>query len=190
MSRVKKTMKIILLFCIVVVNLAACGNEEQKEVLLPPDVNADDYVNTDNQIDKTEENDLTAQKAQDTTQKEIKLFLNGNSLDLVTKPYIEESNVMVPISEICSYFSRDIICELNEDVLMITDEKNEKIIEISKDSDKAIVNGTSVELKSPAVLTEEGIMMVELSSFGILLDADNKYQEDISAAYITESGLC
>lgn len=123
-------------------------------------------------------------------QTEIKLYLNGNRLVPDAVPYESDGTAFVPIAEICSYFSRSISCSQEGETLTIqdADKGNEIVIEAGRD--KAIVNGAEVKLAAPAVLSSGGTMMVELSSFRSLLDADNKYQEDIGAAYITESGLC
>lgn len=121
---------------------------------------------------------------------EISIYLNGNGLELTNSAYQEEGKVMVPIAEICESFSRSIICTQEGNSLTIVDEKKGNTIVLIEGSDKAQVNGKEVKLEVPAVLTEDGSLMTELSAFRILLDADCKYQEEIESAYITESGLC
>lgn len=121
---------------------------------------------------------------------EVKLYLNGNRLELSTAPVVEGDFVMVPFAEICESFSRQISVTQEGAVLTLVDTENSNTIVITDGESKATVNGSSVDIKAPAELTQDGVFLVELSSFRTLLDADNKYQADISTAYITESGLC
>lgn len=124
------------------------------------------------------------------TAAEIKVYLNGNRLVLETPAQMADGKVMVPIAEITSYFSRSIKASAEDNKLTLTDEKKSNTIVITADSSKAQINGTDTEMSAPAMLNDKGVMLVELSAFRLLFDADNKFNQDYNAAYITESGLC
>lgn len=132
----------------------------------------------------------SGQEEAEAQETEISVYLNGNSLELTDSAYRSEEKIIVPIAQICEYFSRDLVCTQEGNILTITDEKMGNIIVLTEGSDKVLVNGKEVKLEAPVILTEDGNFMTELSAFRILLDADCKYQEEMQSVYITESGLC
>lgn len=143
------------------------------------------------QTNQTEDEADIHQESEESAQiTEITVYLNGNSLELETAAYETEGKVMVPAAEVCGFFSRSISCTMEGEVLTIEDGKIGNTIILTAGSDKAMMNGKETALEAAAVLTEEGVLMVELSAFGVLLDTDYKYQETIQSVYITESGLC
>ncbi|MDD4076237.1 MAG: stalk domain-containing protein [Eubacteriales bacterium] len=120
----------------------------------------------------------------------VKLYLNGNRLPLSTPCRLENGVVMVPIAEIVGAFSRSIACTMAGDTLTMEDASRGNTILLTAGDDTASVNGKTVALEAPAMLAEDGALLVELSAFRTLLDADNKFTAEFSAAYIVESGLC
>ncbi|WMC93722.1 stalk domain-containing protein [Kineothrix sp. MB12-C1] len=163
--------------------MTACKKEE-KEVIEPP------QVETQSKTQESISTENNGQEEAEGKETEIAVYLNGNYLELMVSAYQSEEKVMVPMAEICEYFSRDLVCTQEGNTLTIVDEKMEKTIILTEGSDKALVNDKEVKLEAPTVLTEDGNLMAELSSFRILLDADCKYQEEMQSVYITESGLC
>lgn len=182
----KRPNKNILLVCIILL-LAACGDKTQKVVLEPPSASSQASSPASGAAQQSSQSDAAESALQ---QAEIKLYLNGNRLVLTQPPVLEGETVLVPVAEICEAFSRNIALQPQADSLTLTDtEKGNTIVLTDKDG-KAVVNGATVNLAAPAKLTENGVMLIALSDFRTLFEADNKYQPDILAAYITESGLC
>ena len=169
----------VALFVCALTLLYGCGAEPEKTVLEPPSGTA-----SEQSAAETEPSSVPEQAP------EIKLYLNGNRMELVTAPVMEGELVMVPIAEICEAFSRPITAQQEDSVLTLEDTEKSSTIVVTAGESKAVLNGSAVEMKASATLAQDGVLLVELSSFRSLLDADNKYQPDITAAYITESGLC
>lgn len=165
--------------------MAACGKTE-KVVLEPPSASSQAAASSS----EPAQQDSSQTVVSEPQQAEIKLYLNGNRLVLAQPPLLQHETVMVPVAEICEGFSREITTVSQENTLTLTDTKKGKTIVLTDKDDKAMVNGAAVNLAAPAALTNSGVMLVALSDFRTLFDADNKYQSDILAAYITESGLC
>lgn len=172
--------------------LAGCsGKAQEDEVLAPPPPTTASEAPTEQTPPPPQE----GQEAQDGSSEApqaapIKLYLNGNRLELSTPIQLEGDHVMVPLAEIVSAFSRDIETSAEGETLTLSDTERGNAITITVGGDEAQVNGSAVKLAAPPVLSEDGEMLIELSDFRTLLDADNKYTADISSAYITESGLC
>lgn len=180
-----KKQKIAAILAGVLLLLAACG-KTQKVVLEPPSASSHAAAS----LSEPAQQSSSQTAASEPQQAEIKLYLNGNRLVLAQPPLLQGETVMVPVVEICEAFSREITTAPQENTLTVTDTKKGKTIVLTNKDDKAIVNGAAVNLAAPAELTEGGVMLLALSDFRTLFDADNKYQSDIFAAYITESGLC
>ena len=176
-----KKHDIAVFFVCTLLLLAACGSKSDPAVLQPPSTQSSK---------PTQQSGSSSQTDSEPQQAEIKLYLNGNRLVLAQTPLLEGETVMVPVAEICGAFSREITAVPQEHTLTLTDISKDKIIVLTDKDGKAVVNGSAVNLAAPPALTENGTMLVALSDFRTLFDADNKYQSDILAAYITESGLC
>ncbi|HWP51828.1 MAG TPA: stalk domain-containing protein [Clostridia bacterium] len=176
-----KKHDLAVLFACTLLLLAACGSKSDPAVLEPPSTQSSEPAQQSGQ---------SSQTASEPQQSEIKLYLNGNRLVLAQPPLLEGETVMVPVAEICGAFSREITAAPQGHTLTLTDVSKGKTIVLTDKDGKAVVNGASVNLAAPPTLTEDGTMLVALSDFRTLFDADNKYQADILAAYITESGLC
>ena len=177
--------KTVALLAGVVVLLSACGKTD-KVVLEPPSASSKAAATSSEPAQHSSSQTVVSEPQQ----AEIKLYLNGNRLVLAQPPLLQGETVMVPVAEICEAFSREITTVPQDSTLTLTDTKKGKTIVITDKIGKAVVNGASVNLAAPAILTDSGVMLVALSDFRTLFDADNKYQSDIFAAYITESGLC
>lgn len=169
----------------VVVLLTACGKTE-KVVIEPPSASSQIAASSSEPVQQSSSQTAVSEPQQ----AEIKLYLNGNRLVLAQPPLLQGETVMVPVAEICEGFSREITTVSQENSLTLTDTKRGRTIVLTDKDDKAVVNGAAVNLAASATLTNSGVMLVALSDFRTLFDADNKYQSDIFAAYITESGLC
>ncbi len=182
----KRQTKAVLLACMLLL-LASCGNKAEKVVLEPPSASSQAAAPESGPTQQSSPS--VAESAPQ--QAEIKLYLNGNRLVLTQPPVlVDAETVMVPVAEICEAFSRSITAEPQAGSLTLTDTDKGKAIVLTDNDNKATVNGAAVNLAAPAKLTEDGVMLMALSDFRTLFDADNKYQPDIFAAYITESGLC
>lgn len=181
--------------------LTGC-REEEKLVLAPPQVEKAADKNTDNssvetEPENTEETAANAEaaageqeEAQNQDKVEIDVYLNGNRLELETGAYFADGRIMVPMETICGYFSRNLDCSMNGETLTIEDEKFENTIVFTAGESNALVNGRETALEAEPVIAENGVMLVEVSAFLNLLDAEYNYQEEIQSVYITESGLC
>lgn len=167
--------------------LSACGTKTEKVVLEPPSPQSQAAASSS---EPTQPGQGDPSATANPQQSGIKLYLNGNRLVLTQPPVLEGEAVMVPVAEICEAFSREINAVSQENTLTLTDVKKGKIIVLTDKEGKAVVNGASVNLAAPATFADSGVMLIALSDFRTLFDADNKYQADILAAYITESGLC
>lgn len=97
---------------------------------------------------------------------------------------------MLPVEEICGFFSREIAFAQEGDVLTITDEGRSNTIVITAGSKTAKVNGTDVQMEAPALLAQDGVMLLEFACFQTLLDCEVQMNEGATILYITESGLC
>lgn len=172
-----KKLGCILFLALMAMLLNGCS-ETEKAVLSPPSAESQEPASSQ---------ELSAAPTQ--TQ-EIKLYLNGNRLELSTAPAVEEDFVMVPVAEICESFSRQISVNSEGSVLTLVDTEKSNTIVLTDGESKATVNGSSVDLGTPVELTQEGVFFMEINGFTTLLDANVKYQPDITTVYITESGLC
>jgi hypothetical protein len=189
-------------FLLVVLLFSACASEkeEPRQILTPPEVSiptqgqsfesAVPVITTVPDSELSEPDPQDSEKSVNSQSKEIKLYLNGNKLPLEQKPLLVDNNVMIPVAEICTYFSRSITSEQNNNTLTIIDEKKDNKIIITAGEKIARINNKDTEMLVPAVLSDNGVMLVELSSVRILLDADSKFNSEFSSAYINESGLC
>ena len=189
-------------FLLVVLLFSACASEkeEPRQILTPPEVSiptrgqssesAVPVITTAPDSELSEPDPQDSEKSVNSQNKEIKLYLNGNKLPLEQKPLLADNNVMIPVAEICTYFSRSITSEQNNNTLTIIDEKKDNKIIITAGEKIARINNKDTEMLVPAVLSDNGVMLVELSSVRILLDADSKFNSEFSSAYINESGLC
>ncbi len=182
MKRLKNTICSAAV-CAALLLAASCAQQPPGEPMLPP---APDT--TSRQSSPPQQPEETS--GESGSQIEIKLYLNGNRLELETPPVLQDGSVMVPLAEICGYFSRSIQTSLSGEVLTVSDSDRAAEITITAGSATAVVNGKNVTMPAPALLSGTGEMLVELSCYRPLFDADNKYNEEFQAAYITESGLC
>ncbi len=176
-----------VLFAVLLV-LGSCGQQSIKEPLEPPRPTAQSA--SDEWKASSESSQVSQLTSEQVNQSDIKLYLNGNRLELQSTPVMQEDNVMVPLAEICGYFSRPIECVLDGQILTVQDSNNKTVFKITAGSDIAELDGKQVAMPAAAQLDDKGAMLVELSCFRTLLDADNRYNDEFSAAYITESGLC
>lgn len=164
--------------------LSGCkGQTQEDEVLAPPPPVSGTAPESEEAGEASSQQDAP-EAAQ------IKLYLNGNRLELSTPIQLEGEHVMVPVAEIVSAFSRTIETALEGETLTLDDAGHGNVIVLTAGADEAAVNGGAVKLTAAPILAEDGALLIELSDFRTLLDADNKYTADISSAYITESGLC
>lgn len=121
---------------------------------------------------------------------EVRLYLSGNKLPLETPCQIIDGFVMVPVAEVVDAFNREIDYTADATTLTINDPDKGNVIVIQASSATAQINGSAANMEAPAVMTDGGVMLIELSAFRLLFDADNKFVEEHASAYIVESGLC
>ncbi len=202
----------MFLFFVILLSDSACMSEKEdvRQVLTPPEISiptpsqgsvteitstsVPELKDTDastqqrNEVDRNQI--LSSEESAGSQNKELKLYLNGNKLPLEQKPLLIDNNVMIPVAEICTYFSRSITSEQNDNILKITDEKKGNKIIISAGEKISKINDKDAEMLVPAVLSDEGVMLIELSSVRTLLDADFKFNSEFLSVYINESGLC
>lgn len=176
--------------------LTGC-REEEKVVLAPPQVEKAADENADNtDADLTEEGANAEavpgeqEEVQNQDEIQIDVYLNGNRLELENGAYAVDGKIMVPLEAICEFFSRKLECTLDGERLTIDDAKFENTIILTAGESNALVNGRETTLETEPVMAGNGVLMVEVSAFLTLLDAEYKYQEEIQSVYITESGLC
>ncbi len=188
MTNTKRTILFATLFAALLM-LCSCSQQTLKEPLAPPQPTT--QPSDEAWEASTAPSSQAVQAASEqVSQADIKLYLNGNRLELQSPPVMQDDRVMVPLAEICGYFSRPIDCVQEGEVLTVNDGNNQTVFVITAGSSMAEVDGKQVSMPVAAKLDDNGVMLVELSCFRTLLDADNRYNEEFSAAYITESGLC
>ncbi len=161
-----------------------------KEATNPIETSAPEEVQS---TEKPAESSVSVETTEQTAKEKvpaIKLYLNGNKLILKTAPILENGVVMVPVAEICGAFSREITSEQNGDTLTLIDADRGNTIELTAGSTEAKINGTTAALDAAPLLAEDGALLMPLTAFRTLFDADNKYIEEYNSAYIVESGLC
>lgn len=197
--------KIVVLFSCILLLLAmtACGASQRNEPVMTPAVEAKAPApaseatspiatqapsQTSPSAAPTETPSST-QQASASQEKAIKLYLNGNNLVLKAAPVMKDGVVFVPAAEILAAFSRPIDCKQDGDTLTIEDTERENTIRLTAGSAEATLNGTAAALDAAPVLAD-GTLLIPLTAFRTLFDADNKYTEEYASAYIVESGLC
>ncbi|MDO4300873.1 MAG: copper amine oxidase N-terminal domain-containing protein [Clostridia bacterium] len=118
-------------------------------------------------INKQFENQLNYDK--------IKVILNGENLNFIQEPIIKYARVLVPMRTIFERMGATV--EWNSATSTIFAEKDSTVISVKLWSNKALVNGKTIELPAPVIM-ENGTAMVPLrfisESFGADVDWDNE----------------
>lgn len=179
----------IALALIVLFTVSACGRPERVPLIPPQEA---DNLSSEQVASASQQEAASSSSQTDESQAstEVKLYLNGNRLELKTQPALVNGIVMVPMAEICEYFSRTIKCTQNGDVLELNDVDNNKTFVITAKQTNAKSGNDEIAMPAAPILADDGVLLVELSCFRTFLNADNKFKEEFTAAYITESGLC
>lgn len=124
-------------------------------------------------------NEITEQKNTDNTQqKQVDLYINGNGITLANFPIIENDTLMLPLSELLSCMDiHDFSVDADNQVTVTY---GEKIIALYLDSDTAYLNGTVSKLPEKTVMLCDTVYapmrtVCEYFGFSVNTDTDSSY---------------
>lgn len=107
--------------------------------------------------------------------------LDGEVLDLQTKPAIKEGRIVLPIKEIADFIGAESIVEGNK--LTVTHNGHTLIFEDKVKS--VLVDGSIIEMSSPAELNDKAVLLGDVNELLNALEIEKAWDEETSTLVLT-----
>lgn len=109
--------------------------------------------------------------------------LDGEVLDLQTKPAIKEGRIVLPIKEIADFVGAESIVEGNK--LTVTHNGHTLIFEDKVKS--VLVDGSIIEMSSPAELNDKAVLLGDVNELLNALEIEKAWDEETSTLVLTRT---